>query len=206
MYIYILESVLMQFLMLFISKKINYSYDKYKLSIGILVSVVVAYFIFNKYGLNLNSNIILLIFGITISSSLIDLEYQEIPDSYNATTWILVFIAMYISRNHSCSDSIFGFQLRYYETFIIGGGIIYAIFFGIVVFTGQMGGGDVKMAGGLGFLIPYIKVIPFMTTTCLVGAIFALSLMLFKRKGLNDFFPFGPCIGIGAFYTVMFLI
>lgn len=206
MYIYILVSTLLQVMLAFISSKINYNYDKYKIIAGVILSDVLACLISNKFGVNLNSIILLLICNISISSSLIDFKYQEIPDTYNITTAILGLIYVLLNRYQPYVVSIGGYQFKYYEMLLLGATIIFILFFAIAFFTGTLGGGDVKMGAALGLLIPFTQVLTFLTAMCSMGAIVALVLMIFKKKKMNDFFAFGPCIALASFYCIIFII
>ena len=85
---------------------------------------------------------------------------------------------------------------------ILIGGIMFGIYFLILIITGAMGGGDVKMAGALGTLIPTSMLGTFLISPFAVGSVIALYLLIVKKQNKNLKIPFGPYITIGYLITI----
>ena len=82
-----------------------------------------------------------------------------------------------------------------------------SLFFLLLIFLTKgrgMGGGDVK----LGFLIGLVNGFPLSVVAIflgfLIGAMYSLLLVLFKKKSLKGTIPFGPFLIIGSYLTVFF--
>lgn len=87
---------------------------------------------------------------------------------------------------------------------LLGGLIGYGVFFIIVVVTGAMGGGDVRLMGILGLAFG-IKGIAFIAIgSFIIGAIISVILMITKIKGWKDMIPFGPFISITALIYILY--
>ena len=67
-----------------------------------------------------------------------------------------------------------------------------------------MGLGDVKLAGAIGFLLGWPDIVLALVLAFLVGSIFAIPLLLMKRKTLKDALPFGPFIVAGVTLVFFF--
>lgn len=181
-----------QVLLNLVSRKINYAYGTKMelLAIGLNVFVwgmmyfnIVEPSIQNGTGIPISYYLFALTSSILISIIFIDLKYYEIPNSYNFI--IAVFGVIYIFENNDI-------WLHY----LLGGLIAFGIFFLIAIFTGgNLGMGDVKLAGGLGFFIGKgMLMFQFFMFTFLSGALISLFLLAFKMKKPNDKIAFGPYI------------
>ena len=181
-----------------ISTTIGYDYgSKKKELISILISVsyvaILSYFARTAHStFTIKGEIYFSLFIIasiaSISSSFIDLEYQEIPDSYNAFTAILGIVSVLVL------PSLF-------NTAILTGGIMFGIYFVIMLLTNAMGGGDVKMAGALGLLVPISTLKYFLISPFAFGTVIALYLIFIKKQDKNNKIPFGPYITMGFLLT-----
>jgi len=131
--------------------------------------------------------------SILIEASMIDLEYQEIPNSYNAMVAILggAFIWQYSA---------------FYQDLLLSGVIAFVVFFVIMMLTGAMGGGDVKMAGAIGLFMPLGLVQNFIFYAFLIGSIIAIALLVLRIKKKDDVFPFGPAIALAGIWMFMFFV
>lgn len=87
-------------------------------------------------------------------------------------------------------DSIIGF--------LIGG-----IFFSILGFWG-MGGGDIKLMAMIGFFLGWKLTIVTIVLSFLVGLVFVIFYVVFKKAKLKDHIPFGPSIAIATIITIFF--
>lgn len=180
-----------QFLLNFISRKINYSYGLKMETLAIVLNVFVWGVMFYKFikpllekGIPIEPKIVLfaVVSSILISIIFIDFKYYEIPNSYNAFIAILGIIYL--------------FQVEdLWLNYLLGGVIAFVLFFLIAIFTGgNLGMGDVKLAGGLGFLLGKVLLLNFFVVTFLSGALISLLLLAFRIKTTKDKIAFGPYI------------
>lgn len=173
-------------------KKISLQYPIVELSNSLLYLLL-----YNKFGLSID-----FIFYSTIASILliiffIDLYHQIIPNSLNILILITAIIyktIQYILYDISpnLTNSLLGI--------IISSGVFLLI---IIISKGGMGGGDMKLIGGLGFILGLKNIALTIFLSFCLGAIISILLLLFKIKGRKDPIPFGPFISL-AFMMVIF--
>ncbi|MEQ2629067.1 prepilin peptidase [Peptoniphilus lacrimalis] len=82
--------------------------------------------------------------------------------------------------------------------------IISFIFLIIIILTRQMGLGDMQLAfvSGL-FANTYMDLLKIFTLSFVSGAIFAIFLIIFYKKGLKAQMPFGPFIAIAILFQLL---
>ena len=71
---------------------------------------------------------------------------------------------------------------------------------------GQLGGGDVRLAGFIGLLTGVIWVIPALLLGMLLGGVIAFGLMVSGRAKLDDGFPYGPAMSLGAIVVLALML
>ena len=69
-----------------------------------------------------------------------------------------------------------------------------------------LGGGDVKLMGGVGALIGWEGVITTLVFASFFGLVYAVFLMIFKGKKGGDAIPFGPFLSLGALINLFYLV
>jgi leader peptidase (prepilin peptidase)/N-methyltransferase len=80
---------------------------------------------------------------------------------------------------------------------------MFGIYFLIMAVTNAMGGGDVKMVGALGILVPFSQIGLFLLLPFIVGAVISIFLIVTKKRKKDDMVPFGPFITIGFLLTTL---
>ena len=65
-----------------------------------------------------------------------------------------------------------------------------------------MGGGDIKLAGAMGLLLGLPNVVFAFMSAFIIGALWGVGLIIFRKKTLKYAVPFGPFLAIGAFLSV----
>lgn len=133
-----------------------------------------------EFNLFISLGLISLIVIITIT----DIHYYLIPNKI-----LLFFISLFVLFRiiyplDPWYDSILGFLLSYLVVFIL-----------ILLSRGGMGAGDMKLLAVLGFLTGTKIVLIGFIIAILFGGLYAVGLLLFKRKVKTDYIPFGPFIG-----------
>lgn len=193
-YLYvILMAVVTQIMLNVLSKKIGYEYGSSYRWMAIAVTSLSWVLTFQRFGWSPTFGILAIAEAILISSSFIDLKYQEIPNSYNVGVALLGGGFIYLYQDYS-------------QQLLLGGVIAFMVFLLIMILTGAMGGGDVKMAGAIGLFVGTGLVSKFITYSFFSGAIVAIILLLLKKKEKTDVFPFGPCIALSGIYMFISLV
>lgn len=84
--------------------------------------------------------------------------------------------------------------------FILGGGLLFLI---ALVWSGGMGGGDIKLGAFMGlFLGRYVLMALFFGF--LLGSLAGLVSIALLHKGRKDMLPFGPFLALGSLLTLFF--
>lgn len=155
-------------------------------------------FIFIKLGYSLN-----FIFHCTLGSLLIvigviDYKHTIIPNGliifgFTAGFIYRFILPLFLKTQILWLDSILGL--------LIGGGFFLLV---AIIFSGGMGGGDIKLMGMLGFFLGAKKIIMVIFLSFFIGALFALPLLILKKKGRKEMIPFGPFIALSALITMLY--
>jgi len=133
---------------------------------------------------------------IFLSHFLIDIEFQILPDKIN-----LYFLAI------ALPFAILNFPLAYW---LIGGAIgflgPFTVTYLFYKLRGQigLGGGDIKLFGILGLLLGPLGVLNTIFLSCMIGAIFGITLIVIKKMGKDTPLAFGPFILIVAAIQIFF--
>lgn len=143
--------------------------------------------------ITINFVLISLAVMILSSTSLIDIHYQELPNEYNLLLTIISLVYL-------------GFNFHNYEYILMGGIISFLLYFIIMILTGSVGGGDVKMSFAIGALIGTPFLLVWIMMTFFSGAIMAILLMLTKKLSRKDVFAFGPFMAFSSIYLILFFI
>ena len=70
---------------------------------------------------------------------------------------------------------------------------------------GQLGDGDVKLAGFIGLLTGVIWVMPALLLGMIAGGIIAFGLMTAGRARVDEGFPYGPAMSLGAMIILVMI-
>ncbi len=83
---------------------------------------------------------------------------------------------------------------------VIGGTLCGVLFYCLYIAArGGLGGGDVKLAAGLGMWLGWEAAVVAVWIAFLLGGIAAVVLLITRRKGRRDGIPFGPFLAIGGY-------
>lgn len=141
-----------------------------------------------------------------ITLSVIDLEKMIIPDRFSLGLIVLGLAVSWLNPNFAGSG-----WSRFLESLLGAGvgflGTLGVALLGFVMFKKEaMGGGDVKLMGGIGALVGWQGVITTVVFASALGLIYSVFLMIFKGKGKGDAIPFGPFLSAGALINLFYLI
>lgn len=185
-------------------------FRKYKIEfkpnyIFMLITMIIYIGLVYKFGIqnsfigNLNLIKYVILTPMLLSVLVIDYKKQIIPNRLTLTMFesgIVIAVLYGISSVAITIDMLFGMLAGIAIFLIISliGGLIYG--------KEAMGLGDIKFIGALGLYFGFTNILSITITAFLIGAIFAITLIIIKRKKANEYMPFGPFIVISAFISI----
>lgn len=161
--------------------KIPLVYPIIEIVYGLLALMVFYRFGFNLYALNM-----LLLAGLAISISVIDIKTMTIPNSLIIA--FVVFSIYPVILDASLKDNIYGLLLMFIFFLVV-----------LLVFPGSFGGGDIKFAAVIGFLLGLEFSIVALEASLITGAISGVAYAIITGKGLKSKIAFGPFLTAGLF-------
>lgn len=174
-------------------KRISIRYPLIELSS--MIGFLSLFFVFKGYPLLLLLTVYVL-FLVTLTIFIIDLERQIIPDNLVFILFLLFILKSYFlsaqaglnpnSENIIWDNIFFGFTAS-----------LFLLFLHLVTKGKGMGLGDVKLALPLGFLLGGLPAYYFMFYSFLTGAIVGIILILAKKASFGQRIAFGPFMIIG---------
>ena len=141
-----------------------------------------------------------------IISSVIDFRLMIIPDRFSLGLIVFGLAVCFWNPNfdgtawHHFLQSLLGAGVGFFGTLAVA-------LLGWWMFKKEaMGGGDVKLMGGIGALLGWQGVITTMIFASVLGLIYSVFLMIFKGKKGGDAIPFGPFLSMGALINLFYLV
>ena len=138
--------------------------------------------------------------------SVIDLQFMIIPDRFSLGLIVLGLAFAWLNPNFSGAwwqkelASLLGAAAGLF-------GVLTLALIGTWIFKKDaMGGGDVKLMGGVGALIGWQGVLTTVVMGSFFGLVYALFLMIKKGKKGGDVIPFGPFLSLGAAINLFYLV
>lgn len=144
-----------------------------------------------------------LLLPMLLSAFCIDLKLQIIPNRLTLTIFetglIFTFLNAVLNTNlgiTTFTNSILGM--------LVGGGIflLITVIGGIIAGKEAMGFGDVKLMGALGLFFGWLNIIIVSVIAFLLAAVISIGILIFRRKGFNDYIPFGPFIVLASLIVI----
>lgn len=158
------------------------------------------------WGLTAWTGVLLVALYSLIILSVIDLELMIIPDRFSLGLIVLGLAFSWLNPNFDGTfwsrflQSLTGAAVGFFGTLAVA-------LLGYVLFKKEaMGGGDVKLMGGIGAFVGWEGVITTIVFASVLGLIYSVFLMIFKGKGKGDAIPFGPFLSAGALINLFYLI
>ena len=153
---------------------------------------ILAFMLFQKYGLTLQFFIYFIFTSALLVITFIDLEHQIIPDIISLPGIAAGLIASIFIPAISIVDSIAGI--------LVGGGTLLAVAWGYYLFTKRegMGGGDVKLLAMIGAFLGW-KCIPLVIfLSAAAGSIIGIIIIALNHGNRRSAIPYGPFLAAGA--------
>lgn len=89
---------------------------------------------------------------------------------------------------------------------LAGGALGWLIFWMLARLSdGQLGNGDVRLAGFIGLLTGVAWVIPALLLGMAAGGVIAFGLMLWRGARVDEGFPYGPALSLGAMIALVMI-
>ncbi len=158
------------------------------------------------WGLTAWTGVLLVALYSLIILSVIDLELMIIPDRFSLGLIVLGLAFSWLNPNFDGTfwsrflQSLTGAAVGFFGTLAVA-------LLGYVLFKKEaMGGGDVKLMGGIGAFVGWEGVITTIVFASVLGLVYSVFLMIFKGKGKGDAIPFGPFLSAGALINLFYLI
>ncbi len=188
-----------------ISKEFFTEYMKhFKPNYLLMTITAIAYIgLLYTFGISLDFFKYIALVPMLLSAFWIDLKLQIIPNRLTLTIFetglIFTFLNVILNTNlgiTTFTNSILGM--------IVGGGIFLfiTVIGGLIAGKEAMGFGDVKLMGALGLFFGWINIIIVSVIAFLLAAVISIGILIFRRKGFNDYIPFGPFIVLAAFIII----
>lgn len=166
--------------------KISIRYPLVELLTGCLFSAAYMNFGFTPYLL-----FVLVMVSLLVIITFIDIDYMIIPHSLTITGITIFAIWQVFFNAEPLSSYLYG---------LVFGFSILIIF----VFLGAMGGGDAMLAAMFGMFFGLKKTFLIIMLSFIIGGIFSIFLLIFKKKSKKDKIPFGPFLAIAAMLMLFF--
>lgn len=137
--------------------------------------------------------------AITVALGLIDLDVHTLPNR-------IVLPAYLVAGALFLAASVLGGEYSALARAGIGMAALFALYFVMAVaYPGGMGLGDVKLAGVLGMFLGWTgwgALVVGAFSAFLLGGLYAIALILFKRANRKSGIPFGPWMLAGAWMGI----
>lgn len=185
-------------------------FRKYKIDfkpnyILMIITAIIYVGLVYKFGIqdtfigNLNLIKYVILTPMLLSAFVIDYKKQIIPNRLNLTMFEIGAIITFIygfSNVAITIDMLLGMitGVSIFAIIALIGGLFYG--------KDAMGLGDIKFIGALGLYVGFTNIITISMMAFLIGAIWGVILIIFKRKKLDEYMSFGPFIVIATFISI----
>ncbi|GAA5097120.1 A24 family peptidase [Microbacterium yannicii] len=139
--------------------------------------------------------------AISVALTFIDLDTHRLPNTIVLPSYAVAGILFTLA-------SVSGHDWPALLRAAVGGAVLYGFYLLLrSIRRGGMGGGDVKLAGVLGIYLGWLGWGPLTVGTFaafLLGGMFGIILLAFRRAGRTSAIPFGPWMLAGAWVGILF--
>ena len=136
---------------------------------------------------------LIVFFGLSVVA-VYDYKNELIPEEFSWAVLLISIGGAFYAGGFGFLASIVGG--------LIFGGLVFLMYF--LSKEKWMGEGDVKIAATSGILAGFPVVFVSMFGSFLLGSIFGIIFMIFKKKGMKDSLPFSPFIILSSFLSVLY--
>ncbi len=164
--------------------KISFRYPLVELICGISYTLIFLSFRFSYLTI-----LYCLFASCLLTLSFIDMDTQEIPDTFHVLILLLSIVNLLLS------DSV--------QTYLIGFLIVSLPMFLIASFTNGFGGGDIKLMAASGLLLGSTSVLIAFFIAIFLASALGLFFIMTKKKDLKSKIAFGPYLSLGLFISML---
>ncbi|WP_022670525.1 prepilin peptidase [Hippea alviniae] len=161
-----------------------------------LLTAVITVGVYKKFGLDINTLFYLLFCYMLIVGSFVDFKHYIIPDRISLGLMVLGLVFGYFAHRFlfSLYGLVFGFALLYFVAVL-----------GKLLFKKEaMGGGDIKLLGGIGAFVGIKGVLFVLFFSSLIGSLVGIALIIAKKTEMSGRIPFGPYLSFAALIYLFF--
>lgn len=156
-----------------------------------LAQVLLSFAILFYYGISVQAVLLWMLFFVLFCIAVIDAKTQEIPPYWNIAILVLGIIAIFVFPQVSIVSRLIGMLLISVPLFLI-----------IQVIPYGFGGGDIKMMFAAGFFLGAKAIVIAFFIGIVSGAVYAVFLLLTKRRKKTEHFALGPFLSVGVAVSV----
>ena len=156
-----------------------------------LAQVLLSFAILFYYGISVQAVLLWMLFFVLFCIAVIDAKTQEIPPYWNIAILVLGIIAIFVFPQVSIVSRLIGMLLISVPLFMI-----------IQVIRYGFGGGDIKMMFAAGFFLGAKAIVIAFFIGIVSGAVYAVFLLLTKRRKKTEHFALGPFLSVGVAVSV----
>jgi len=170
-------------------KPISWQYPIVELCVGALFLILFMYF-----GLSWAFGFYALIFSLLTVVLVYDVKTQTVPEIFVWIALVLAAVSGWYFGGFSITQALLGA--------LVGGG-----FLAILVFISKekwMGMGDIKIGLILGFLVGYPQALFGLFTAFILGSVYGLISMYFKKTDLKSSVAFAPFVILATLLTLIY--
>ena len=181
--------------------KISAQYPAVELFTGILTGLFVW-----RYGITWWTAAALVAAYALVILSVIDIKIMEIPDRFSLG--LIVWGLLVFAVNPNFDGTLWQ---RFLQSLLGGavgfGGLALIAVAGTWAFKKEaMGGGDIKLMGGVGALLGWQGVIMTLMIACFAGLGYSFYLLMLRRGKMDTAIPFGPFLSFGALVNLLYFL
>jgi leader peptidase (prepilin peptidase)/N-methyltransferase len=137
--------------------------------------------------------------AIGVALAAIDLDTHRLPNAIVLPSYVVVAVLL------TAASIVYGDYSQLLRA-AIGGAVLFAAYLVMaLVYPGGMGFGDVKLAGLIGLLLAFLgwgSLVVGAFAAFLLGGIFGVALLLFRKANRKSGIPFGPWMLAGAWLGI----
>jgi leader peptidase (prepilin peptidase) / N-methyltransferase len=183
-------------------EKISLKYPIVEFLTAVLTVLFVSRFISSPFWI---VPVLIIVYSLIVLS-FIDLEFMIIPDRLSLGILVLGLLSAFINPAFSGSLSS-----RFLQS-LIGAAVGFSIIYFLAV-VGEwlfkkeaMGGGDLKLMAAVGAIVGWQGVLSTLFLGSVLGAVYGIFLMIFKKIGKKAHIPFGPFLALATLINLYSLI
>jgi len=181
--------------------KISIQYPLVEMLTGILTGLFVW-----RYGISLwTAGALVAVYSLIILS-VIDLKTMIIPDRFSVGLIVWGLLICFVNPNfsgthlHAFLQSLLGAAIGF-------GGMWLIAILGTLMFKKEaLGGGDIKLMGGVGALLGWQGVIMTLMLGSAAGLVYSVYLLGNKKATTDSAIPFGPFLSFGALVNLFYFL